>query len=65
MSRRIENHEILESGLGELNSLKKIRDTRKRMRLCKSRQNLLLTSPILISAIVFSYGDIREETTSV
>ena len=65
MSRRIENHEILERGLGELNLLKKYYRYQKKMTLCESRQNLLLTTSILISATVLSYGDITMEITRV
>ena len=32
---------------------------------CETRQNLLLTATILISATVFSYGDITLETRSI
>ena len=35
------------------------------MKLSKSRQNLLLKAPILISATVLSYGDITMEITRV
>ena len=65
MSRRIENHEILERGLRELNFSKSIKDTRKRITPRETRQNLLLTAPILISATILIYGVITMETTSV
>ena len=64
MSRRIQNHEILQRGSGEFNLLKDIRDRRRRITPRETRQNLLLTAPILIPATVFSYGDITMETTS-
>ena len=31
----------------------------------ESRQNLLLAAPILVLGIIFGYGDITMETTSV
>ena len=43
----------------------RINDTRKIITPPENRQSLLLRAPILISAIVFSYGDITLETTSI
>ena len=63
MSLRIENHEILERGLGELNFLKNIEDTTKLITPCETRQNLLLTAPILISHTILSNRDITMETS--
>ena len=66
MSRYIENYEFLERGSGEFNFLKKYyRYTRKRIRPRETRKNLLQTASILISATVFSYGDITLETTGI
>ena len=65
MSRRIENHEILQRGSGEINFLKNVEGTRKIITSRETIQKLLLTTPILISANIFSYGDIHMEATSI
>ena len=41
------------------------KDTTKTITPCETRQNLLLTAPILIKPTVFSNRDIIMETTSV
>ena len=61
----MKNHEILERGLGELDLLKNVKDTRKRITPHETRQNLVLTAPILISATVFCYEDITMERTGM
>ena len=58
MNRRIQNHEILDRGSGELNFLKIFKDTGKTIAPCETGQNLLPTAPILIPAAVFCCGDI-------
>ena len=62
MSRHIENHEILDRVL-EIFS-KSTKSKTKRITPRETRQNLLLTAPIMISATIFTYGDITIETTS-
>ena len=54
---------FLKIGSEELNLLKSIKDTRKRMTLSKTRQNLLLR--LFKIASFLSYGDIAMETTSM
>ena len=63
MNRRIQNHEILDRGSGELNFLKIFKDTGKTIAPCETGQNLLPTAPILTSHTIPSNRDITIETS--